>query len=237
MSEVNVNVTPENGVLRIEKADYQIHSWNTRRYNITSMDSLIDVVKAKGNKKNSVIFHSDNEVQIIFDDSIQDRPQDIATYHFKKSFEFNDWSKVFGQKLSQKVLVNFLKTRIPGEVEDIENLIANIQKLKIVTEIIGDYQYDDNNNVSFFFKSKDGEGSCYLPKSFNIFIPIFNESDNVSKIEVELELIKPKSENEKPGIILTCPKLERYIKNAVDFEIEKMKKALTGYLVLAGKGF
>jgi len=84
------------------------------------------------------------------------------------------------------------------------------------------------------FKSKDGEGNVKLPSVIIATIPLLNESDLIIPLEVELELRKPKSENEKPGFVLTCPKLSRYIREATDHEVEKMKEALDGYLIMAG---
>jgi hypothetical protein len=174
---------------------------------------------------------------VIFDDTIMDKPLDTASYHFQTSDELDEWREVFSRKLGQKHLVDFFKRRPDGEVEDLESLIAKLQKMKLVTEIVGDYQYDDRNNVSFFFKSKDGEGSVALPTMFLITIPLLNESEYKATIEVELELVKPKSEDEKPEIVLTCPKLSRYIKEATKYEVNRMNEELEGYLILVSQPY
>jgi hypothetical protein len=34
--------------------------------------------------------------------------------------------------------------------------------------------------------------------------------------------------------LITCPKIQRYIKTAIEHEVDKLKKALEGYLIMAG---
>jgi predicted ATP-grasp superfamily ATP-dependent carboligase len=53
-------------------------------------------------------------------------------------------------------------------------------------------------------------------------------------MEIEIEVIKPKSENEKPIFSLSCPKLSRYKKIALEHEIEQIKKELVGFLIITG---
>lgn len=235
-----IHIKTDKEVVRVINEEYQtrkVHDWNPRRYDIESMESLIQLVRAKGTPDKTVMGYTLNQVQTIFDDTIENRPLDKATYNFSHADELIDWRGIFGKRINQKELIDFLKRREDEEVENREQLIANAQKLKLVTKVIGDYTYDDNNNVSFFFESKDGEGAVMLPSTIYVTIPILNESTYSATMEVEVELIKPKSEDEKPQIIFKCPKLKKHIKDAVKHEIDIMKKELPEYLILAGSIF
>ncbi len=63
---------------------------------------------------------------------------------------------------------------------------------------------------------------------------MLNESDYVAELEIELEVGKPKEPGQKPGFKLTCPRLARHIKDAVIYEIDKLKAALPDYNIMAG---
>jgi hypothetical protein len=213
----------------------RVHEWNAQRYNMSSMQAVIDFVKRKGTVENTVIFYNNDDVRVILDDSIQDRPLDQAMYPFNLSDRFKNWGEVFGRRMNQKDLGNFLRRLELDELPDRDMLVANIRKLQVITEIKGDYEYDEAGNVSVMYKESNGrEGLMALPSLIEPYMPILNESNYEASIEVELELIKPKSEDEKPGIILTCPKKDLYIKDAIEHEVHRLKEALPEHLILAG---
>ena len=203
-------------------------------YRLDTIESIVKLVTSKCKWTNTVIFYNESAINIIMDDTVMDRPQDTACYTFKLSDEFEEWANLFGKQLDQRSFVEFLKKRPDGEVVDVDNILANIQNLKVATEIIGDYQFDDNNNYSVFFKTTDGESSVKLPKSILFNQVILNGSDKVFAIEVELELIKPREEREKPRFSLNCPKYDQLKKEAAEYEVDRLKESLPDYLILAG---
>ena len=229
-----VHINPNSDTVTVLHGNINVHQFEGTDYVLESIASVIELVKWKGSKNNTVIFYNDNKVQVILDDALMDRPQDIAAYGFKWSDSFDEWRGVLDRPMGQKDFVNFLKRRPYDESHVVEPLLAQAQNLKLMTEIMGDYTYDDNNNITFMFKTKDGESMTKLPSLVTINLILVNESDFYQPIEFELELNKPKSENEKPSFILKYPKLQRYIKDAVKHEINKMKSALDGYLIMAG---
>ncbi|ABR48550.1 hypothetical protein Amet_2396 [Alkaliphilus metalliredigens QYMF] len=214
----------------------KIHEWNKRDYDLESLQAVIDLVERKGTLENSMIFYSTSSIRVILDDSIQDRPLDHATYKFQISDELHNWKQVFGQRLKQKELVDFLKRLDDDEVQNREELIMNVRKLQVMTEIKGEYRYDDDGNVSVMYKESNGrEGLMALPRYIFITLPILNEGDHKPTLELELELIKPKAEDEKPAIVITCPKLKKHMDDAVKCEIDKLKSALPEHLIIAGR--
>jgi len=203
-------------------------------YKLDSVESVVNLVKTKGSVNNTVIFYDDHAIRIIIDDSVIDRPKDTGKYPFTSSDQFDEWESFIGHPLSQKEFTDFLKRRPHGEVADVERLLAAVQKLKLVTSIVGDYQYDDNNNYTVMFKTSDGEDSAKLPSIIEVTLPLLNESDKTFNIPIELELNKPKSEDQKPTFTLECSKIKQFLREATAYEVAKLKEKLPGYLILNG---
>jgi len=233
-NQINFTVAGENINIREGKAP-EIFQYQGFRYEAQSTDSLISLVKAKGSKAYSVIGYTKKQVVVIVDDMIKDRPQDIIAYPYQYSQQYLEWSRILnGAKLTQKEFVDFLKRRELDEVYNLDELLASIQKFRFVTNISGDFVYDDNNNYTFAIKVGDAEGTMRLPTSIAAVIEIFNESDFRQDINIELEIEKPKSQDDKLMFHLSCPTLQRYLDEAVEREIFKIKTQLDGYLIVAG---
>lgn len=241
--DMTIQITPQVGtetvrIVHEPVATRKIHEWNQRKYDLNSMTAVIEFVKRKGTIANTVIFYNNKSIQIILNDAIQDRPLDTATYDFGYSEQFKKWLAILDRKMNQKSLADFLRRLELYELSNRDMLVTNIRKLQVITEIKGDYEYDETGNVSVMYKESNGrEGLMALPSVIEPRVPIFNESGYETDIEVELELIKPKSEDEKPAIILTCPKKDLYIEDAIEFEVDRLKKALPNHLILAGFGW
>ncbi len=231
-----VHITPSGESIQIWHGDLPpVHQFRGTDYRLDSTASVVQFVKTKGSPEHTVISYNDTAIKVILDDTVVDRPQDVAVYGFTPSQDLIDWKAILDRPLYQKEFVDFLKRRDSFEVRNVESLIAAVQKLKVNTQIVGDYQFDDNNNFTFMFRSQDGEGSVRLPSVFSVWITLLNESEHKAALDVELELRKPTSEKERPAFVLTCPKLPRYMKDAVQHEVKRLKEALPGYLILAGK--
>jgi hypothetical protein len=212
---------------------YQYRGYN---YTLESIGSVIELIRWKGNNLSTVIFVDDGGVQVILDDAVINRPKDTAKYSYKKSIELDEWALVLSKAIQQKSFIDFLKRRPDDQVEEIDLLLASVQKMNLATVITGEYEPVDSNNVTVSFKIKETETSTKIPKVLIIQMPLVFGSDNIVTMEVELEFRAPRNEGEKPLFLLTIPKFDRYWQEAVDFEIDRLKKALGGYLILDGQG-
>lgn len=206
------------------------------KHTADSTDSMIALVKSKGMQPNVVIAYSEKGIKAILDDTVKDRSQDRINYEFKYSQQYQEWEKILtkGSAFDQRDFIKFLQRREPDEIEGIESLIANLQNFKYAINTAADFSRADDQNYTFMIKIGEVEGSVKLPQFLTANIEIYNESKFIQPIELELEVYKPKSEGEKPLFGLTCPKLQRYLKAAVNFEIEHLKNELEGYLIVAG---
>ncbi len=128
-----------------------------------------------------------------------------------------------------------LQRREAGEITAVEELMAALQNFKFVTNIAGDFSFDDRNNYTFAIKIGEAEGTVKIPQMILVNMEIFNESDYIIPVEVEIEVVKPRSESEKVLFQLSCPKLPRYKQEAVAAEIAKLHMELDGYLIVTGK--
>jgi hypothetical protein len=236
-NEQQINITPAGDQLVIRTGDAnEVFDYQGYQYRAESTESLITLVKSKGSVPNSIIAYNQDGIKVILDDTVLDRTQDRLTYNYKFSQQFEEWSKILrnGAVFEQKPFIDFLRRREATEIDCQESLMAAIQNFKYVSNITGDFTYDDRNNYTFGFKIGDAEGTVKIPQIINANIEIYNESQFIQAIEIEIEVKRPKSEGEKPLFALTCPKLERYIKIAIENEIERVKTELEGYLIVAG---
>jgi hypothetical protein len=232
-----INLTPQGDTLTFrEGAAAPIFTYEGFRYTANSTPALIALVKSKSVKENCVIAYDAKGFKAILNDKVIDRRQDRVAYEFQYSLQYEEWQKILenGYIFDQKNLIDFLKRREYEEIEDVDQFICALQNFKFVTNITGDFSFDDRNNYTFAIKVGDAEGTVKLPQIVKASIEIFNESGFCQDIEIELEVKKPKGEGEKPLFALACPKLSRYLKAATDYEIGRVKQELDGYLIVAG---
>lgn len=231
-----VHVTAAPGVSTFTLIEDNPFKYSGYQHTLNSVESVLELLVWKGSQPNSVIICDENKpaIRIILDDTVEDRPQDQAFYRFPLHDTIKEWLEVLERGMSQKDFVSFLKNRTPEEFPDAEMLLAMIQQFKFATEIIGDFVYDDNNNITCMFKTKTGEDTTKVPSQFEIYSPMFQGSDYVYEMEIELEIGLPRDEKTKPFFILTCPKYNRYKKDATNREFEKLRKALPDHLILLG---
>ncbi|HWR07779.1 hypothetical protein [Sporomusa sp.] len=236
-NQQQIHVTPVGDTLIVRQGEAaEIYQYSGFKYTANSTDSLIALVKSKGIQENCVIAYDEKGFKVILNDRVIDREQDRITYNFKHSLQYKEWERILTNAVTfdQKNFIDFLRRREEGEIIEPDRLMAAVQNFKYVTNIAGDFTYDDNNNYTFAIKVGEAETTVRLPQMIFANMEFFNESGFVQCIEIEIEVYKPKGDGEKPAFKLTCPKYSRYMENAVAFEIEKVKTELKDYLIVAG---
>jgi uncharacterized protein YqiB (DUF1249 family) len=107
--KINLNVQAANGEVIIRHGEandiFQYHGF---RYEISSAESFVKGVKAKGDPKTSVITYSDKKVVAVTDCTVTDRTQDKIVYEFQKSEQFKEWYSIFDLSLTQKEMLDLL---------------------------------------------------------------------------------------------------------------------------------
>lgn len=239
MEEVKLSVTAAgNEVVVREGQAAPIYNYKGFDYSAESTQSFVDLVQAKANKAAAVIAYNARMVQAILDDTVLDRKQDTVRYEYKYSQQLQEWLKVLnGYTFNQKEFIDFIRRREEGEIPDAEKLLLALKNFKYETIITGDFTYEDNNNFTCMVKVGDAETTISIPKFIFPVIEIYNESGFNQTMEVEIEVIKPKSNDEKVQFKLCCPKYKRYEKEALENEVQKVKDGLPDFLIVAGNIF
>lgn len=206
------------------------------RYAALSTKAFATLVKTKGSKDNAVVFANSKGFFAILDDTVKDRPQDTVSLDFIISTKCREWTDILegGHVFNIKQLIDFLKRRDEDEIENIEEIIYAVRNFKYVSTITGDFTYDDRSNYVFSFKVKDAEGTVRIPQTIMATIEVFKDSDWPQALEIEVEVQKPKEEGEGPLIKLSCPKWDRYLETAKDFEFTTLEKELNEWLLVTG---
>jgi hypothetical protein len=237
MEQVKIEVSATPGcndiTLRTGEAKRVYYQQGTS-YQLDTIDAIAELVKFRGKPETTLIFCDEKQIGIILDDSIMDRDKDLAKFDFCHSDEYGEWKAVLSKPLNQKSFVDFLKLREPEEVEGLDSLLGTIQFLSYATQIIGDFSYEDRDNTTVCIKIKDSETTAKIPQQFIVAVPLIYGSDKKVSMEIQLELQKPRSEDQRPVFVITCPKFNRYWNEAVKYETDRLKGLLPGYKIIAG---
>ena len=238
MEKINVTVAGDTLTVREGNAP-EIFQYEGYHYRAHSADAFVNLVSDRGAAPGCIIAYNDAGFQAIMDDFLQTRDKDKVTYGLTNSVQYEEWEGILkkGETFQQKQFLDFLRRREPGEIENMEALVAAIQKFKFVSTVTFESEFEDPENRSFVFKVGDMEGTVKLPQSITVNIEVYNESGYTIPMEIELEVVRPKSDGEKLRFSLTCPKLARYLKLAWENEVSDVHDKLEdkGFLIIAGK--
>lgn len=203
----------------------------------TSAQGFIDLVKAKANKPNCVVFWQRNgHVNAIMDDTVYERPQDTVTYKPAWTIQYAEWKEILtrGVSFDHKSFIDFLRTRQPYELQGRDELLFKVRKFTYATRTDGEAIRDDNNNYSYALKVNNVETTVQMPASVFLEIELFEESNFPQTTELDLEIIIPRKEGEKLTFRLSCPTFTRYESEAMQKIIDSIREGLDGYLVVKG---
>ena len=215
----------------------EIFVFNGRKFVAGSHKSFVELVKSKASKANAVVAYNESGAKCIIDDTVVNMPFETILYAYQPSIQAKEWGKILsndGKVFEHKQIIDFLKIRTDDEIPIIEALLNGVRNFKYALKISGDYTFDDRNNYTVAIAIGETEGTIRIPTLIELQIELFEESDFKQIFEIEIEIIRPKSENEKPLFRLSCPKYLRYEKEAKDNILEKIKTDLAEYLVVAG---
>lgn len=203
-------------------------------YKTTTTESFIAAMKRFGSQERSVLAAEGGKIKAIVDCTILDRPQDSIGLAWAHSAEAERWSQVLDKRLPQPIFVKFLEREcrlVSSPV--LESLLAQLKVLKISTQILGDYSMDDRNNYTFMYKIGDMEGTTRIPSLIQIEIPLLDKGRNET-VDIEIEFFQPTNATEKPAFGLICPTWEDLLQSSIDYEVDKIRKELPGWLILDG---
>lgn len=213
-----------------------LYDYQGFQYTATSVQSFVELVRRKGNKENAVIFGDGKGFYGIMDDKVIDRDQDSVAMPFELSVQAREWGTILtqGESFKLKEMIDFFKRRSESEIENLQELLYAIKNFKYVSNLSGDFTYDSNNNYTFMVKVAEADGTVRIPQAFNANIEIFKDSNWIQCIEIEVEIQKPKAQDEPLLFTLSCPKYRRYYEDAKTAAFSEMKSQLNDWLVIDG---
>ena len=230
---VNISQTGPDMTLRTGAAP-QIYNYQGFEYAVTDRQSFVAAVLKFGSKQNTVIAcdEKDGTVEAVLDKTVETRQHDKVFLRLMHSDELRRWEAILDKPMDHKTFVKFLERQANPALD---SMIAATKQLRFVTQMTGDFSFDDNNNYNFVFKVGDAEGTARLPATIDvIFKPVLENGMYEAIVTFEIELKKPTNEREKPTITVTAPRLQDAIKAAIKAEAAQMKCELEGFLVLSG---
>lgn len=214
-----------------------LYNYQGFQYAAETTASFVELVKAKGDRENAVVFANASGFFAILDDRVRDREHDTVSRGFGYSVQAKEWLEVIqgrGKAFSIKGIVDFLKRRDEREIEDISELLYSMQNFKYVSNTSGDFTFDSMNNYTFAIRVSEVEGTVRIPQMIYAAIELYEGSNWPQVMEIEVEIQKPKEAGEGPVVFLSCPKFDRYLKDAKENESNEMKRQLDGWLVVSG---
>jgi hypothetical protein len=240
--EEKLNITLDGSELNVRHGNLpdlpKIFQYEGFRHHVSSAQGFVDLVKAKSNKPNCVVFwKGDGSIRAIVDDTVYDREQDAVTYAPRKTIAHDEWTNVLhkGVRFSQKDFIEFLKNRPDGELAGRDELLLKARKFTYATQSGGEALRDDNNNYSFALKVNNVETTVQMPATVSLNIALFDEEPLlIQRVELDLRVNIPRKEGESLSFELSCPIFERYLRDALMEIIDIVKAGLDGYLVVRG---
>lgn len=207
------------------------------RYQADSLNAFVSLVQTKSAGKGAcVVFYNNKGYRAIMDDSVHDRIQSSVSYNFLNSVQFSEWADILnkGRVFGVPDFVKFLRRRDPEEIQDMDALLFAAQNFRYATNIAGDFTYDSRNNYVFMVKVDEAESTVRFPQAIFATVEIFQDSGWKQEMEIEIDIVRPKSADERPMIALSCPKFPRYQEQAKKQQHEELIRQLEGWLVVAG---
>lgn len=235
MEKVKVEVkTEQNEVVVREGRASEIFEFRGRSFQAESHKAFCTLVKTKASVDNAVVAYNDSGLQCILDDTVRGHGFERVNYKYQYSLLAKEWLKILGQgaTFEQKEMINFLKRQELGVIDEFDVLMYAVQNFRYALKIEGDFTREDDNNFTMMIKKGEMESMVKIPKFIYVNLELFEESDFMQRIEVEVEAVI--NQNEKPRFELSCPKFQRYEKAAKEDMLKHVKEDLKEYLVVAG---
>lgn len=202
-----------------------------RSYGVGDMNSFVTYVHKYGDSKDGIIFYSSAGLFMFFDEKNR---VETVTLNFKKSIELEAFLYTDGieRSFDQKSFAKLIET-FPECIEDHQALLPNVQHIKMDATVDFESKIDDTDHI-FLYKEKGGTQTAKLPKRIMLILPYFEGSENKVTIQADLEVYRPKSEDERLRFTLSNPRYQATEREAIELEVSTAKKALSKWFFVKG---
>lgn len=204
-----------------------------RQYSIRDTESFIAYVNRYGKDKDGIIFYNDKGLKMLFEESNR---KEFVSLPFGSSLELRSFLGEYGtsKEFTQKQFFKVLETFSDCLGEQAKILLPSVERLRLDSQIEFESNIDPHDMI-FTYKDKAGLQTTHIPKKLVLTLPYFEGSNILIDLAVDLEVSKPRNENDKPYFTLTDPKAERTERDALDEEINVIKDGLPEWMFVHGK--
>lgn len=217
-----------------------------RTYIMSDAASFVTAIeKCGGDPKTGIIFYqgdygkNNTRITMFFDEKT--RRESIVlpltlSLEMQSFFNSDDLAGTgeFDQKSFLKLIDTFPEC-VSADSMTAAILRGNVEKMQLSTEIKFESNLD-KDNLEFVYKEKTGGAQTgKLPKKLMLTLPYYEGSSNKIEIGVDLEVVMPKNEGEKPVFTITNIKHERTEREALKSEIESLGEELYQWVFCNGK--
>ena len=208
------------------------HNPKPRTYTAENTQSFISFLGKHGKAAEGIIFSKGFNVQAYLNEESRD---EVVKFKLMTSLEL---ISILGADGSEKTFKQKEFARIVEAFPDVfggrEELLANITKVKIDTNT----QFESNidpNNIKLYYEETNGKQEASIPKRLKLTLPYFEGSDNIIKIDIDIDIHKPSADNGDLTFTLSDFKAGKTERDAIKAEVDKLKAELTDWLFIAGE--
>ena len=219
--------SPKAGEATLVHEHYTIERSASIDFVFEDLDSFIQYCQTEMKPGKSIIFWDSDKICALQD---RNRPEgNSARYNFNLSVELQSWMSLHSTSLLK--FKKFLEPRL-NELVDL-SFFAILTNLKLNVAIKFEANMEDDRNYGFIFEQKDQKGSSKIPKEIVTLLPFF-ANDEPQEIVFRLSISQPKNQTDSPFIGLELFNYDHLRRQNILLYIERLKKGLSKYLILAG---
>lgn len=195
---------------------------------LDTTESLIKYVDDHMDKDKALIVFNSVEV-VAFRNHVN--REEKAAHSFGMSLEYKTLLGVGGSKdFSQKQLFTALSAILQDVTITPPEMLANISLIKVSKDV--SFEGDiDPDSIKARFTNAGGEQVTDIPRFFTANIPIFDGSDYMEVVRVDIDV---DTDGSRIQFTLTNHRHDQTIQNVVDYEGEQLVEKLPGFNIYMG---
>lgn len=203
-----------------------------RGYTMNDAASFTTYVNKYGNSTTGIVFYNNTCVTMFFDER---KRNEFVYLPLNKSTEAVCF---FGEELrskdsTQKEFVELLAL-FSECVDGYEKILPLVERIKVDTTIEFESSVDPRN-IKLMYVEKAGNQTAEIPKEIKLIFPYFEGSKNKIEVMAKFEIKAPKEAGAMPVFSLSDPRYERTKRNALNAEMESLKKELPKWMFVNGE--
>lgn len=233
---------PGDRTFRVEQTlppvDEYVPPVSLRSHKLEDVVSLIAFAQKYGSKEKSAVIFNDEGVVLVVDDSITNGQRERISTSFAFSHDWLAWSRVFGSQVEHRPMLEFLllqqQNLVDVKIIDAMRLIRATSQVKLDSDL-----RVESETVGVIFTATAGEELVRFPREFTLQIPVLDidvdSPEAWARVPVRVEIRLPTEPKQPVRFILLAPTLQAVRRQRVNLELDILREALEGWLVVRGQ--